>query len=79
VFTNDLLDHIGIVNDQHHAKALAASFDAERLLAAGGKIECTVSRAFVKPIGHRNTIHGWIVLIEHRPYDCVGKPWPVRS
>lgn len=77
MFNQDLLDHIAICNEQHFAKAVAIAFDAEKLVA-GGKVENTIERAYVKPIGHRNTITGWIVLVEKRDLDCVGQPWPAR-
>lgn len=79
MFNNDLLEHIGIVNDRHLAENLANQFDNEKLYMAGGVLENTIERAFVKPIGYRHTITGWIILVESRSIDCVGHPWPVRS
>ena len=78
MFNKDLLDYVGLCTDESSARLLAAQFDKERLFAAAGKVESTVERAFVKPIGRRNTIHGWLVLVETRSYDCVGQPWPTR-
>lgn len=79
LFANNLLDCLGVVTERHHAQAVANLFDNERLYAAGGKVENTTERSFVRPYGYRNTITGFIILIEKRDFDCVGKPWPVRT
>lgn len=78
MFTQDLLDHIAICNEQNHAKLLARQFDDERIFSGGGKRENTIERAYVKPIGHSNTITGWIVLVEKREIEKVGRPWEER-
>jgi hypothetical protein len=78
MFTQDLLDHIGICNALSHARLLAHQFDEEKLFSAGGKVENTIERAYVRPIGHRGSINGWIVLIEKREISCVGRPWEER-
>lgn len=79
MFNQDMLDHVGIAFERSDAVTLANAFDNQKLWAAGGNKANTVERAYVKPIGHRNTITGWIVLVEKREIDCVGSEWPERS
>jgi hypothetical protein len=76
---HDPIESIGIAFDDGQARALAKSFDDERLFSAGGKIEATIERSLVRMLSYKGSIKGWIVLIEKRGIDCIGKHWPVRS
>lgn len=75
----DLVNAVGFAFDETEAVAMASAFDRERLFAAGGKIENTVERAWIRPVAYRGSIKGYLVQVEKRDTDCVGVHWPVRS
>lgn len=75
----DLIQAVGFAFDESEASAMATSFDTQRLVAAGGVIENTVERAWIRPVAYRGSIKGYLVQVEKRDTDCVGLPWPVRS
>jgi hypothetical protein len=75
----DLINAVGFAFDETEAHAMAIAFDSQRLVAAGGVIENTVERSWIRPVAYRGSIKGYLVQIEKRDTDCVGQHWPVRS
>lgn len=75
----NLISAVGFAFDETEAVAMAKAFDADRLFAAGGKIENTTERSRIRPVAYRGSIKGYLVEVEKRDMEFVGEHWPVRS
>jgi hypothetical protein len=75
----DLIHAVGFAFDESEAYAMATAFDSQRLVSAGGVVENTVERAWIRPVSYRGSIKGYLVQIEKRHVLQGGAPWPERT
>jgi len=72
----EMINALGFVHDESYADGLRDIFNKSQVAMAGGKPDNTRERARVVPVHFRNSIKGWLVKVDERPIEEIGKPWP---